>query len=154
MKTYKEFKSEFKLDERYDKDLDKNKNGKLDKKDFELLRKKKSDCCEKFDLDAELIDALNENDTERDKHWETINTSKDKMQSLLSKNNPKLNHSNPNRIYQLDVRDTLNKMSPEDSAEYEKHRKLHNDALDAVRKIDNPPQNNRPIGDKDRFSGL
>lgn len=46
MKTLKQFKEEYQIDERYDKDLDADGNGKLTKKDFELLRakKKKSDC--------------------------------------------------------------------------------------------------------------
>lgn len=62
MKTYKEFKAEIQLDERYDKDLDKNKNGKLDKKDFELLRKKKSCCSEETELeeDASVITDFND----------------------------------------------------------------------------------------------
>jgi hypothetical protein len=48
MKTLKEFKEEYQIDERYDKDLDADGNGKLTKNDFKLLRakKKKSDCME------------------------------------------------------------------------------------------------------------
>ena len=43
MKTFKDFLKEFELDERFDKDLDKNKNGKLDADDFKLLRKGKKE---------------------------------------------------------------------------------------------------------------
>jgi len=48
MKTLKQFKEEYQIDERYDKDLDADGNGKLTKNDFKLLRakKKKSDCME------------------------------------------------------------------------------------------------------------
>lgn len=48
MKTYKEFKQDISIDERYDKDLDADGNGKLTKRDFALLRKKKkkTDCME------------------------------------------------------------------------------------------------------------
>lgn len=52
MKTLKEFKKDNQIDEKFKhpnhKKLDKNKNGKLDKQDFELLRKgkEKSDCME------------------------------------------------------------------------------------------------------------
>jgi hypothetical protein len=55
MKTLKQFKEEYQIDERYDKDLDADGNGKLTKKDFELLRakKKKSDCCEESKIEEE-----------------------------------------------------------------------------------------------------
>lgn len=51
MKTLKQFKEEYQIDERYDKDLDADGNGKLTKNDFKLLRakKKKSDCMEGTD---------------------------------------------------------------------------------------------------------
>lgn len=53
MKTYKQLSEELKLSERYDSDLDANKNGKLDSDDFKRLRnkKKKSDCNEDSQLD-------------------------------------------------------------------------------------------------------
>ena len=99
-----------------------------------------------------------EKEAERKKQFEIRNSSRDAMHSLLTKYNPKLNHNNPaDRLYQLNVRDTENKMSPEDRDVYEKHRKLHNDTFDAVKKIDDPNnsfKNNRPIWDQDRHSGL
>jgi hypothetical protein len=59
MKTLKQFKEEYQIDERYDKDLDADGNGKLTKKDFELLRakKKKADCCEEVEELDELSKA-------------------------------------------------------------------------------------------------
>lgn len=54
MKSYKQFKEDNQIDEKFKhpnhKKLDKNKNGKLDKQDFELLRKgkEKSDCMEEI----------------------------------------------------------------------------------------------------------
>jgi hypothetical protein len=53
MKTFKQLSEEIKLSERYDSDLDANKNGKLDSDDFKRLRskKKKSDCNEDSQLD-------------------------------------------------------------------------------------------------------
>jgi len=53
MKTFRQLSEEIKLSERYDSDLDANKNGKLDSDDFKRLRnkKKKSDCNEDSQLD-------------------------------------------------------------------------------------------------------
>lgn len=55
MKTLKQFKEEYQIDERYDKDLDADGNGKLTKNDFKLLRakKKKSDCCEESEIEED-----------------------------------------------------------------------------------------------------
>ena len=53
MKTFRQLSEESQLSERYDSDLDVNKNGKLDSDDFKRLRskKKKSDCNEDSQLD-------------------------------------------------------------------------------------------------------
>ena len=58
MKTFKDFLKEFELDERFDKDLDKNKNGKLDAEDFKLLRKDKKKSDVKEEVEVELDEAI------------------------------------------------------------------------------------------------
>lgn len=70
MKTFKDFLKEFELDERFDKDLDKNKNGKLDAEDFKLLRKgkKKSDVKEEVELEEASFPEQSEVEYTQHKH--------------------------------------------------------------------------------------
>lgn len=64
MKSFKQLKEELQLSERYDKDLDVNKNGKLDSDDFKQLKAKKkskecdSDCNESSNEEYELDEAI------------------------------------------------------------------------------------------------
>jgi hypothetical protein len=92
MKTLKQFKEEYKIDERYDKDLDADGNGKLTKKDFELLRskKKKSDCCEESEIEEdcgayETWDPKHPNFVKNYKKYQKDNSGQGSMKDFIDK---------------------------------------------------------------------